>query len=168
MAKMYSKFLDKLEMIEKFILAITSAAMVVIIVYQVFLRYCLHASNAWSEELARYLFIYDVMIAAAIAIRRNSHLQVDFLINLLKPKAKAIFTIIATLVGMVFLVCLFSYSITLCQASMNNISPGVGVSMAIPYASMPIGAVLMILTSIEVILKNIDLIRNMDKEVTGA
>lgn len=168
MVKMYSKFLDKLETLEKFLLASTSAVMVVIIVYQVILRYCFNASNAWSEELARYLFIYDVMIASAIAIRKNSHLQVDFLINLLKPKAKAIFTIIATLVGMVFLGFLFSYSITLCTASMANISPGVGVSMAIPYASMPIGAVLMLLTSIEVVLKNIDLIRNIDKEVTTA
>lgn len=167
MTKMYSKFLDKLEMVEKFLLAVTSAVMVAIIVYQVILRYCFHSSNAWSEELARYLFIYDVMIASAIAIRRNSHLQVDFLINLLKPKARAIFTIVATIVGMVFLGFLFSYSLTLCTASMANISPGVGVSMSVPYASMPIGAVLMILTSIEVVLKNIEQLRNPNKEVTA-
>lgn len=154
MLKMYSKFLDGLEAVEKFLLATSSGAMVIIIVYQVILRYCLNSSNSWSEELARYLFIYDVMLASSIAIRKNSHLQVDFLLNLLNEKTKAIFTIVATAIGIVFLAFFFSYSLTLCTASLGNISPGVRVSMAVPYASMPIGAVLMILTSIEVILKN--------------
>ncbi len=63
MLAIYSKFLDKLETLEKILLAASSAAMVVIIVYQVILRYCFNASNSWSEELARYLFIYDVMLA---------------------------------------------------------------------------------------------------------
>ena len=114
MLAIYSKFLDKLETLEKILLAASSAAMVVIIVYQVILRYCFNASNSWSEELARYLFIYDVMLAASIAIRKNSHLQVDFLINLLKPKQKAAFTSVATVLGIVFLGFLFSYSLTLC------------------------------------------------------
>ncbi len=165
MLAIYSKFLDKLETLEKILLAASSAAMVVIIVYQVILRYCFNASNSWSEELARYSFIYDVMLAASIAIRKNSHLQVDFLINLLKPKQKAAFTSVATVLGIVFLGFLFSYSLTLCTAAGANISPGIKVSMAVPYASMPIGVVLMILTSIEVVLKNLAfLYKGIDKE----
>ena len=163
MLAIYSKFLDKLETLEKILLAASSAAMVVIIVYQVILRYCFNASNSWSEELARYLFIYDVMLAASIAIRKNSHLQGDFLINLLKPKQA--FTSVATVLGIVFLGFLFSYSLTLCTAAGANISPGIKVSMAVPYASMPIGVVLMILTSIEVVLKNLAfLYKGIDKE----
>ena len=95
------------------------------------------------------------MIGAAIAIRRNSHLQIDILINCFSPKVKRIFTIIATLAGIVFLVLLFQYSLQLCTQAASNISPGVGISMAVPYAAMPIGIVLMILTSIEVVLENI-------------
>lgn len=164
MIKAYSKFLDKLETAEKIFLGITVAIMIIVMVYQVVLRYCFSAANSWSEELARYLFIYDVMIAAAIATRRNSHLQVDFLINLLKPKVKCIFTILATLAGIVFMVFLFNYSLTLCQTAAKNISAGLQISMSIPYACMPIGVVLMILTSLEVIFKNILQIRELGKE----
>lgn len=168
MIKAYSKFLDKLETLEKYFLGITVAIMVIVMTYQVILRYCFSAANSWSEELARYLFIYDVMIAAAIATRRNSHLQVDFLINLLKPKVKYIFTIVATIAGIVFLGFLFNYSLTLCHTAANNISAGLKISMSIPYACMPIGAVLMILTSLEVIFHNILQIRGLDKkEVRG-
>ncbi len=165
MLKAYSKFLDKLETVEKVFLGITVAIMIIVMVYQVILRYCFASANSWSEELARYLFIYDVMIAAAIATRKNSHLQVDFIINLFKPKIKCIFTIGATVVGIVFLVFLFTYSLTLCQTASSNISAGLKISMSIPYACMPIGVVLMILTSIEVILKNAWKIRELGKEV---
>lgn len=164
MIKAYSKFLDKLELAEKIFLGITVGVMVVVMVYQVVLRYCFSSANSWSEELARYLFIYDVMIAAAIATRRNSHLQVDFLINLFKPKVKCMFTIGATIAGIVFLGFLFNYSLTLCQTAASNISAGLQISMAIPYACMPIGAVLMIITSLEVILKNVEKMRELGKE----
>ena len=156
MLRGYSKFLDVLEKVEKAILAVTVGIMVIIIAYQVIMRYIFAHANSWSEELARYLFIYDVMIGAAIAIRRNSHLQIDILINLMKPKVRTILTIIATLAGMVFMVFLLSYSITM--------SAGLGIPMSIPYSCMPVGIVLMLLTSIEVLFKNISALRGAGKE----
>ena len=164
MCKAYSKFLDFLEKIEKAFLTLTVGIMVIIIVYQVIMRYVFANANAWSEELARYLFIYDVMIGASIAIRRNSHLQIDMLINLLKPKTRSIFTIGTTLIGMVFLGFLFSYSLMLCQTGSRTMSAGLGIPMSIPYASVPIGIVLMLLTSVEVILKNVSALREDGKE----
>ena len=140
--KGYGKFLDGIEKIEKLFLAVTVAIMIIVITYQVILRYVFSASN-------------DVMVAAAIATRRNSHLQVDAFIGILKPRTKAIYTVIATIVGIVFLVFLFCYSVVLCQAAAVNVSAGLKIPMSVPYACMPIGAVLMILTSIEVIMKQL-------------
>lgn len=165
MLKAYSKFLDVIEKIQKAILAVSVPVMVFIMMYQVILRYVFSNSNAWSEELTRYLFIFNVMFAAAIAVRRNSHLQIDILINLFSHKVKAVFTVIATIVGIVFLGMLFKYCLDLCVQAARNISPGVGISMAVPYAAMPIGIVFMILTSIEVVLKNIAELTN--KEVNS-
>ena len=163
MLRGYSKFLDVLEKVEKAILAVTVGIMVIIIAYQVIMRYIFAHANSWSEELARYLFIYDVM-GAAIAIRRNSHLQIDILINLMKPKVRTILTIIATLAGMVFMVFLLSYSITLVQTGARTMSAGLGIPMSIPYSCMPVGIVLMLLTSIEVLFKNISALRGAGKE----
>lgn len=156
MLKAYSKFLDVIERVQKAILAVSVPVMVFIMMYQVVLRYVFSNSNAWSEELTRYLFIFNVMFASAIAVRRNSHLQIDILINLLKPKVKCIFTIVATVIGIVFLGLLFKYCLDLCVQAARNISPGVGISMSVPYAAMPIGIVFMILTSIEVVIKNVE------------
>lgn len=163
MLKKYSKFLDGLESVEKVFLVVTAAIMVIVIAYQVVLRYVFHASNAWSEELARYLFIYDVFIGSAIALRRNSHLQVDVFLNLMKERTKYIYTIVVTLLGILFLAVLFVYSISLCKISAVNITPGLQVTMAVPYACMPLGAILMILTSIEVIGKNVEELKKCKK-----
>ena len=113
MIKLYSKFLDLLEWVEKVILAVSVFVMVIIMVYQVILRYVFSNPNAWSEELARYLFILNVMLAAAIAVRRNSHMQIDILINLFSERVKHIFTIISTIAGIAFMVLLFQYSLGL-------------------------------------------------------
>ena len=141
MLRGYSKFLDVLEKVEKAILAVTVGIMVIIIAYQVIMRYIFAHANSWSEELARYLFIY-----------------------LMKPKVRTILTIIATLAGMVFMVFLLSYSITLVQTGARTMSAGLGIPMSIPYSCMPVGIVLMLLTSIEVLFKNISALRGAGKE----
>lgn len=166
MLKAYSKFLNAIEKAERAVLALSMAAMVVLMLYQVILRYVFSASNSWSEELVRYLFILDVMLAASIAVRRNSHLQIDVLINCFSPKLKRIFTIAATLAGIVFLALLFWYSLDLCMTATSNVSPGLGIPMSIPYACVPLGAVLMILTSIEVILKTVEELRHEEEVPT--
>ncbi len=159
MLKKYSRFLDALEKVEKALLVVSLSVMTIVIIYQVVLRYIFSASNAWSEELTRYLMIFAVMLGSAIALRKNSHLQIDILINLFKPRARTIITIVSTLVGIVFLGYLFKYSLDLMKLGMRNVSAGLGFVMAIPYACLPLGAALMVLTSLEVVFKGIEELR---------
>ena len=168
MIKAYSKFLDILEKIQRVILTVSVPAMVLIMFYQVVMRYVFHNSPAWSEELVRYLFIFNVMMASAIAVRRNSHLQIDILLNALKPHMRRIFTICATAVGTVFLVYLFILSLELVRSGMPNTSAGLGLPMSVPYTCVPIGTALMVLTSVEVILKNIQELADERKGGTAA
>lgn len=52
---------------------------------QIFARYVLNHSLYWSEELARYLFIYLVFLGAAIVLRREGHIQVSFFVEKFPP-----------------------------------------------------------------------------------
>lgn len=151
----FSKGMDVLEKILRVILGLAMLVMLAVMVYQVILRYIFHASNIWSEELARYLMCYSVLLGAVIAIRKGSHLQVDVLLNLLKPRARHIAVVICTLAGMIFLGYFFSYGLDLCQSTMKSISAGTGIPMGYVYACLPIGAALMILASVEVILREL-------------
>lgn len=54
-------------------------AMIVIISAQVFRRYVLQNSLDWSEELARYFFIWAVYIGCSFATKEDRHLEVTIL-----------------------------------------------------------------------------------------
>jgi TRAP-type C4-dicarboxylate transport system permease small subunit len=54
-----------------------------VIFYQFFTRYALNDSASWTEEIARYLLIATAFVGAAIGVRKNNHIQVDFLYRLL-------------------------------------------------------------------------------------
>ena len=59
--------------------------LLVVVGAQIFARYVLNHSLYWSEELARYLFIYLVFLGAAIVLRREGHIQVSFFVEKFPP-----------------------------------------------------------------------------------
>ena len=48
------------------------------VLYQFITRYVMNDSAAWTEEIARYLLVGVVFVGAAIGVRKNNHIQVDF------------------------------------------------------------------------------------------
>lgn len=58
-----------------------------VVFVQFFTRYVLNDSIGWTEELARYLLIVVTFAGACVAVRRNSHISVEFFYRYLPPKA---------------------------------------------------------------------------------
>lgn len=56
-----------------------------IVFLQFFTRYVLNDSLAWTEEIARYALIWVVFTGGAMVTRRNSHIAVELLSNVMKP-----------------------------------------------------------------------------------
>ncbi len=56
-----------------------------VVFLQFFTRYVLNDSLAWTEEIARYLLICVTFIGAAMAVRKSTHIRVEFLYLYLSP-----------------------------------------------------------------------------------
>ncbi len=56
---------------------------------QVIFRYAFNNPFTWSEELARYLFIWCAFLGWILASRRNTHLAMTFAITRLSARAQA-------------------------------------------------------------------------------
>src|SRR6476620_10710379 len=56
-----------------------------IVFLQFFTRYVMNDSLAWTEEIARYGLMWVVFVGGAMVTRRNTHIAVELLSNVMKP-----------------------------------------------------------------------------------
>jgi TRAP-type transport system small permease protein len=67
----YSQFLSV-------VLAVSVAILIFPVSLQIFSRYTeLIPSYIWTEEMARFLFVWSIMIGAMIGVRESTHFEVD-------------------------------------------------------------------------------------------
>ena len=59
-----------------------------IVFLQFFTRYVLNDSLSWTEEIARYGLMWVVFIGGAMVTRRNTHIAVELLANVMKPGSR--------------------------------------------------------------------------------
>jgi TRAP-type C4-dicarboxylate transport system permease small subunit len=59
----------------------------IVVFIQFFTRYVLNDSIGWTEEIARYLLIIVTFAGACIAVRRNTHISVEFFYRYLPATA---------------------------------------------------------------------------------
>jgi TRAP-type transport system small permease protein len=60
------------------LLAFSVAILVIPVSLQIFSRYtALIPSFIWTEEMARFLFIWTIMVGAMIGVRESTHFEVD-------------------------------------------------------------------------------------------
>ena len=109
-------------------------AMTITVIIQVFFRFVIQSPLRWTEELARYLMIWLVLMASAIAMRNRSHLQVDVLTSALPQKPKRILTAIVDLLTIVFLCIMTYFGFKVVQSTMAQTSPAMQIPMALIYA----------------------------------
>ncbi len=88
--------------------------MVAVVFANVICRFVLNASLAWSEEIARFLFIWIVFIGSFFAYLTNDHLGLDLVVKAAPPKVAAWINVVADLLVVTSLVIVTwgGYSIT--------------------------------------------------------
>lgn len=136
------------------------AAMTLTVIIQVFFRFVLQSPLRWTEESARYMMIWLVLLASAIASRNRGHLQVDILTAGLPKVPKFIFEIIVDLLTIAFLCIMTWFGLQVVLATTAQTSPAMQLPMALIYAAFPVGGALMIIEQINVLIMRI---RDRDK-----
>jgi TRAP-type transport system small permease protein len=122
--------------------------------YQFFTRYVLADSAAWTEEIARYLLIVIVFVGAAMGVRRNSHIHVEFVYRYLPPAVARVMSTGVDIVRVAFF-AYASYLAFLLVPRMHNLQMTVvDVPMSIIYGFVAAGFVLMTLRAVQVTLRH--------------
>jgi TRAP-type transport system small permease protein len=78
MANAWSNFTRWYAEILSWLLILSVGILVIPVSLQIFSRYTeLIPSYIWTEEMARFLFIWTIMIGAMIGVRESTHFEVD-------------------------------------------------------------------------------------------
>ena len=150
--RIFTRVLDFLEKILRIATSCLFVVMVASIAYQIVLRYIFSKANAWSEELARYAFVWLVMLAASLGARCGRHMCINSIVDKLPIPQKTFITFGTRLLAIFFFIILGWKGAELLSFTMNQNSTGLEISMAFIYLAIPVGAFFMILFSVEDIL----------------
>ena len=104
------------------LLAASVAILIVPVSLQIFSRYtALIPSYIWTEEMARFFFIWSIMIGAMVGIREGTHFVVD-LWPPMNARAQALLRLVSSVFVLVFALVFLWWGIDFTRFAFNRIS----------------------------------------------
>jgi TRAP-type C4-dicarboxylate transport system permease small subunit len=113
-------------------------------VMQVFFRFVLNNSLSWTEELARYLFVWMHLIGASLLIEDNGHATVTVILDLLHGKTRKAVNILIEAIILIDGTLMLYSGVIVSYRSRTNVSTAMSIPMWVINLSVAVsGALLM-------------------------
>ncbi|PLS17707.1 TRAP transporter small permease [Bacillus sp. M6-12] len=141
------KFLKVLNGILNWSIILILAGMVGLVFLNVVLRYFFNSGITWSEELARYMFVWIIFLGAIVAAKDKAHLGVDILTSNVPKPVQKVLSLLASAVT-IFVLTLFIDGLFK-MIDLNSVvsGPATGLPVAVFYLAGVVAGVLMIIFS---------------------
>lgn len=131
--------------------------LVILVTYQVVIRYVFSNPSAWSEQLARYLFVWLVLIASSYIFGRREHMNIGFFIGKFPSNVKTIMEILSEVLICIFMIFVMIYGgYNAVVVSMPKMDTSLPISIGIINSVLVISGVLTLFYSICNIIDLID------------
>lgn len=152
-------FLDK--NFEKIICVFLISLISLVLGFQVFMRYIMHASLGWSEELARYCFVWLVFMGISFGAREMRHIKIDAGLFCFPKFLRKYVVIIGEVLFLIFSIWIAYLSIGLVekQIMIEQLSPAMRIPMWVVYSAPLVGFTL---TSIRVVQAIVYTVKNIN------
>jgi TRAP-type C4-dicarboxylate transport system permease small subunit len=146
------KFLNNFE---EYFVVWTMALMTILVFCQVVMRYVFASSLSWSEELARFIFMWLSWVGASYAVKERSHFRVELFVNFLKGRNRVRFEllILAVWFGFSVIMAWLGTQLMIFLIKTGQISAAMEIPMSWVYASVPAGCALMAVRLVAEIVK---------------
>ena len=131
-----------LSMIENAVIILGLSAMFLILLAQVIMRYVFSRPLTWSEEAARFIFVFVSFIGISYAYRQKGHIRMEVVVNLFPQAVRRGLEVLINL-GTIALFCYmipFSFRFIGIQAGVK--ATATHIPMSIVYTALPLGMAL--------------------------
>ena len=140
---MLKKLVNTYDKTEEILLIVSLVVTVCLIFAQILMRWLVNNSITWSEELARYIFIWQIWLGTSIGFKDDKHIKITIIRDKFGDKGKAVYDIIARLILLAFCAFMVMMGMKMVQqlANTHYLSaalrmPMSWVYMALPFSSM--------------------------------
>ena len=141
------------------LLVATVAVLIVPVTMQVIARFTpLLPAYIWTEELARFLFIWMVMLGAMIGVREGTHFEVDVWPEL-APRANALLRLVSYALILVFALVFVWYGIGFVQFGWDQTSELAGMPMTYIFIAWPLAGVTWLVFGLERMASDLHTVR---------
>ena len=131
---------------------------------QVFFRYILNFSIAWTEELSRYIFIWMVLLSGFFTIQEKLNIRLNIIFNLFTSSYRKWLNICMDILTAMFLLSVFIFGVKYSIFSMGQRTPALNIPKGYIYMALPIGSLLMLISIIRIFKTNINKDKSKIKE----
>jgi TRAP-type transport system small permease protein len=130
--------------LETAVLAVLTLTMFLVVFSQVLFRYVFNSPSPWTEEAARYLFIWISLVGAAFGVGQGSHFGFDLLVQKLPAgvqRASGAWVVPACMSILVFV--LVYHGFRMLRIVSFQVTPALQMPMRYVYLSLPVAGILM-------------------------
>ncbi len=160
--KQLSKFNDLLMALIKwsaiglFVVMLFSAS------WQIVMRFVFKSPLAWTDEIAKFAFVWSTMLGCAYLVRTKGHSSVEFMAGYLKGIPKKLHAVVVDLLCLLVYTIIVTGGVSMMQAGATSVSPACGLPMAAVYAVVPLSGLFMCLFQLEILLGNLNQMRKKE------
>lgn len=154
---MIARIVAVLERIEEAVLVLVLTSMVAAIGAQVLARYVFNVPFSWTEELARFLFMWLVFLGASQALRRHEHIAVGLLVDRLPLRLRQLVIVLLNglIASFLVVVVLQGWKVVGVVAPLKSIA--LKVTMAVFYLPLVVGSAIML---VRILVQTVNVIRH--------
>jgi TRAP-type C4-dicarboxylate transport system permease small subunit len=117
--------------------------MTIIVFAQIFFRYVFNVPLGWSEELARFAFVWVSFMGASALMRVKEHINVTVFIDFMPARARASCVLLANLCALICVYYFLVGGVSLTRNEWMQLAPALQIPMGWVYLAIPVAAALM-------------------------
>ena len=149
------RFLD--DHLEEYLLIGSFFVTVTVVFIQVVARYVFNNSLSWSEEFARYIFVWQIWLGAAYAAKIDKHINITVGREKFPQRGQIVLEalVLVLWIGFAAFMVIKGREVIEFVIRSKQRTPALRISMAIPYLSVPVGCTLMGFRIVQQFIKSV-------------
>lgn len=151
----YSKFVEFINTIIKYIVVVFIGVIAVTLFIQVCSRFIFHTPIAWTDELARYSAVWMVFLASSIVLKNGEFLGIEAVISRVPDVVKKLFRILTYVFEIIFISVVIYFGIKMVSLTGMQNSSMLPISMSVVYMAVPVGMSCCLLNVVDMMLEDL-------------